>query len=136
MADRRIHGVVISASPLEIRAQRLGYRSDERVAGLERGSLVTFVAEGAQARRVRAVTAKKGPRFVHGRHQGIITCASGPAGEYLVWRSIDSLDAYARESGDEIDGEPVELGDHVSFDVMADDGLAWDPTFRGRRPKR
>ncbi len=91
-----MHAVVVSILPLEIRAQRKSYLTAEIVAGLARGTVMTFVLLEEAATKVKAAAPKKGPRFVRGRHHGIIACAEGRFGEHLVWTSISSLDREKR----------------------------------------
>jgi hypothetical protein len=136
MADKRIHGVVDSTSPLTIRAQRQSYVADEQVDGLTRGAIVTFVAAGNDAKRVKAAKASKSA-FVEGRHHGIISCAQSSQGEHFTWVSTSTLATYAREIGDDLDdvavtfNDRLQLGDYVAFNVM--DGMVWEPAPRGRR---
>ena len=135
MGDKAIYGVVVSTAPLEIRAQRQTYVAEQGVVGLARGAVVKFAPTGATATRVKVAAPIKS-RFVPGRHHGIISCERerDGRGEHLVWVSLHSLASFYRELGDEIRGEPLQLGDYVAFD--AHDGLAWDPEFRGRAPRR
>lgn len=123
-STKSFHGVVVAGSPGRIVAAGRTFTVSAFPGRVAAGDVVRFVPEGGEATRITPLSPKPvSGRIYPIRVSGIVTKKYKGG---VVIRELPSLEVFDRDGGDTAVGERLRVGDAVRFDVMADDGLAWE----------
>ncbi|MEZ4381920.1 MAG: hypothetical protein R3A79_11285 [Nannocystaceae bacterium] len=119
--DRRL-GVVVGLAPLEIVSRRVRYAGSPAAAkeALERGDVVTFAVDGAEAVRVKKKTFKGkldfgADGYSAGGRQGIVVEVFAPPNP-----SASIIERVTGANCNRERDDSLEVGDEVYMDVMSD----------------
>jgi len=112
---------VVSVEPISIRTNRRTLKAE--AFAVKVGDVVSYEVEGAVAARLLVLAPKpdKTTRYPTS-YRGIVT----RAGKRAMLLALPSLLEFHRDGGKTVGGSDLETGDRVTFQVMADDGQAWE----------